>query len=113
MKEIAIDSIRSKIYTIRGEQVMFDRDLATYYEIKTIRLREQVKRNPNRFPEDFIFQLNDMEVEDLVSQNAIPSKRSLGGNNPFVFTEQGVAAFSGIDEFLPELVAKLPMQRNN
>jgi hypothetical protein len=51
----------------------------------------QVKRNSDRFPEDFIFQLTDYEVEILVSQNAIPSKRSLGGNNPFVFTEQGVA----------------------
>lgn len=75
---------------------MFDRDLADFYNVKTIRLREQVKRNPDRFPEDFIFQLTDYEVEILVSQNAIPSKRSLGGNNPFVFTEQGVAALSGV-----------------
>ena len=69
---------------------MLDKDLATFYEIKPIRLREQVKRNPNRFPSDFVFQLSDNEVELMVSQNAIPSKQSLGGYLPYVFTKQGV-----------------------
>lgn len=64
--------------------------------MKPIRLREQVKRNPNRFPEDFVFQLNESEVDFMVSQNAIPSKQSLGGNLPLVFTEQGVAAVPGV-----------------
>jgi len=88
--------IQSKIYTIRGLQVMLDRDLAKLYNVKTIRLREQVKRNIDRFPDDFMFQLTNKEVETMVSQNAIPSKKHLGGSLPYVFTEQGVASISGI-----------------
>ncbi|MDQ1297518.1 MAG: hypothetical protein QG558_56 [Campylobacterota bacterium] len=90
------DSIKTKIYTIRGLQVMLDRDLAELYGVKPIRLREQVKRNSDRFPDDFMFQLNDNEVEIMVSQNAIPSKQYLGGSLPYVFTEQGVASISGV-----------------
>ncbi len=73
------DNIKSRIYTIRGMQVMLDKDLAELYEVKAIRLREQVKRNSKRFPTDFMFQLNTKEVELLVSQNAVPSKKHLGG----------------------------------
>ena len=90
------DSIKTKIYTIRGLQVMLDRDLAELYDVKPIRLREQVKRNSDRFPDDFMFQLNDNEVDVMVSQNAIPSKQHLGGSLPYVFTEQGVASISGV-----------------
>lgn len=96
MNEITQASVESKILTIRGVQVMLDKDLALFYEVTPIRLREQVKRNANRFPADFVFQLSEEEVRLLVSQNAIPSKKSLGGFLPFVFTEQGVAAVSGI-----------------
>jgi len=96
MELIVLSDIESKILSFRGVQVMLDRDLAIFYEIKTVRLREQVKRNPDRFPNDFTFQLNDFEVDLLVSQNAIPSKKHLGGSNPYVFTEQGVAALSGV-----------------
>lgn len=88
--------IESKIFTIRDVQVVLDKDLASFYEVKPIRLREQVKRNANRFPDDFVFQLSEDEVELLVSQNAIPSKQSLGGYLPYVFTEQGVAAVSAV-----------------
>lgn len=88
--------IERKIYTLRGFQVMLDKDLAEFYDVKPIRLREQVKRNPKRFPNDFVFQLSETEVELMVSQNAIPSKQSLGGTLPYVFTEQGVAAVSGV-----------------
>ncbi len=73
---------------------MPDKDLAELYEVKAIRLREQVKRNSKRFPPDFMFQLNRKEVEFLVSQNAIPSKKHLGGHLPYAFTEQGVANLS-------------------
>ena len=66
------------IYTIRDFQVMLDRDLAELYQIKTIRLREQVKRNRKRFPQDFMFRLTEQEVNFLVSQNAIPSKKTSG-----------------------------------
>lgn len=85
------DTISHKIHTIRGLQVMLDRDLAELYGVKAIRLREQVKRNSERFPDDFMFQLSEDEVEIMVSQNAIPSKQHLGGSLPFVFIEQGVA----------------------
>jgi len=90
------NQIQSRIYTLRGLQVMLDRDLAELYGVKPIRLREQVKRNINRFPEDFMFQLTEKEVNFMVSQNAIPSKKHLGGSLPYVFTEQGVASISGI-----------------
>jgi len=89
-------SLKEKIYTIRNKQVMLDRDLAEYYQIKPFRLREQVKRNQNRFPKDFCFQLNSNEVDFMVSQNAIPSKKHLGGTNPLVFTEQGVASLATV-----------------
>jgi len=88
--------ISSKIHTIRGLQVMLDKDLAELYEVKAIRLREQVKRNIKRFPDDFMFQLTKNEVDFLVSQNAIPSKKHLGGFLPYVFTEQGVANLSSV-----------------
>jgi hypothetical protein len=70
--------LQKKIYTFRDVQVMLDRDLAELYGVKTIRLREQVKRNSKRFPEDFMFQLSEKEVELLLSQNAIPSRMHLG-----------------------------------
>lgn len=78
--------IQKKIFTIRDEHVMLDRDLADLYQVKAIRLREQVKRNKKRFPSDFMFQLTEDEVEFMVSQNAIPSKKHLGGYLPYVFT---------------------------
>ena len=90
--EIIID----KIYLIRGQKVMLDRDLATLFSVKAIRLREQVKRNPNKFPEYFMFQLTESEVEFMVSQNAIPSKQHLGGSLPFVFSEYGVLQLANI-----------------
>ena len=93
---IAQEAIASKIYLIRGRKIMLDRDLAQLYGVKSIRLREQVKRNIKRFPNDFMFQLNQEEADILVSQNAIPSKRSLGGYLPYVFTEQGIAMLSSI-----------------
>jgi len=83
------ETIEGKILLIRGKKVILDRDLALLYGVKTIRLREQVKRNSERFPEDFTFQLTKGEANMLVSQNAIPSKRSLGGYLPYVFTEHG------------------------
>jgi hypothetical protein len=90
------DDIQSRIYTIRSVQVMLDKDLAIFYGVKPIRLREQVKRNIKRFPADFMFQLTEEEVDLMVSQNAIPSKQSLGGYLPYVFTEQGVATISAV-----------------
>lgn len=75
---------------------MLDRDLAALYGVKPIALRQQVKRNKNRFPEDFMFQLTAAEAESLLSQSVIPSRRSLGGFTPYAFTEQGVAMLSSV-----------------
>jgi len=68
---------------------MLDKDLAELYGVQAIRLRERVKRNKERFPENFMFQLTEQEIEDMVSQNAIPSKQVLGGALPYAFTEHG------------------------
>jgi hypothetical protein len=85
------DSINKRIFTIRGIQAMLDRDLAELYDIETRSLKQAVNRNRNRFPPDFMFILNDKEIDFLVSQSVIPSKKHLGGAYPYVFTEQGVA----------------------
>jgi aromatic ring-opening dioxygenase LigB subunit len=88
--------IEQKIFIIRGHNVILDRDLAILYEVKPIVLRQQVRRNQERFPKDFMFQLSQQEAGFLVSQNVIPSRRSLGGHLPYAFTEEGVAMLSGI-----------------
>lgn len=93
---ISQGAIERKILLIRGNKVLLDRDLAILYGVKAIRLREQVKRNKKRFPEDFMFQLTTKEVEILVSQNAIPSQKHLGGYLPYAFTEQGIAMLSSV-----------------
>jgi len=93
---IPIDVIQQKIFFIRGYKVMLDKDLAILYGVKPIRLREQVKRNLKRFPEDFMFQLTNDEIDFMVSQNAIPSRKHLGGYQPYVFTEQGVAMLATV-----------------
>lgn len=93
---ISEELVKNKIHTIRGKQVMLDRDIAEFFNIKARRLKEQVNRNKLRFPDDFCFKLNKKEVDFMVSQNAIPSKKHLGGNLPYVFTEQGVAMLSSV-----------------
>lgn len=90
------ETILSKIYMVREQRVMLDRDLAELYDVKAIRLREQVKRNEERFPENFMFQLTEEETENMVSQNAIPSKQHLGGALPYVFTEHGVLQLANV-----------------
>ncbi len=95
-KIIPIDTIQQKIMLMRGCKVMLDKDLAILYGVKPIRLREQVKRNIKRFPRDFMFQLNEKEIDFMVSQSAIPSRKYLGGHKPYVFTEQGVAMLATV-----------------
>jgi hypothetical protein len=95
-KIIKATNVQDKICTIRGMQVMLDRDLAELYQVKTIRLREQVKRNKKKFPIDFMFQLTVEEVDLMVSQNAIPSRQHLGGHLPYVFTEHGTTMLASI-----------------
>jgi hypothetical protein len=93
---VPIEVIERRILLIRGHKVMLDRDLASLYQVKPIALRQAVKRNSNRFPADFVLQLTKEEAEALVSQNVIPSRRSLGGFLPYAFTEQGVAMLSSV-----------------
>lgn len=88
--------ILSKIYRLRNQKIILDRDLADLFEVKAFRLREQVKRNLDRFPSKFMFQLTESEVDSMVSQNAIPSKQHLGGTLPYAFTEHGVLQLSNV-----------------
>ena len=92
---ISIDTIAAKILLIRGKRVMFDRDLAKLYEVDTRQLTRQVRRNMDRFPEDFMFQLTKGELQNLMCQIGTSS---WGGTRklPYVFTEQGVAMLSGV-----------------
>jgi hypothetical protein len=89
------ETIINKIYVIRGHKVMLDEDLAELYQVETKRLNEQVKRNEDRFPKYFMFQLTVKEFENLKSQFATSS---WGGRRkpPFAFTEQGVSMLSGV-----------------
>jgi hypothetical protein len=87
--------ILNRIYVVRGQKVMLDEALAEMYKVETRRLNEQVKRNINRFPKDFMFTLTEKEYENLKSQNATSS---WGGRRklPSAFTEQGVAMLSSV-----------------
>jgi len=87
--------ISSKIYLIREKKIMLDSDLAELYQVETKRLNEQVKRNIDRFPDDFMFQLTKKEFEHLKSQNATSS---WGGRRklPYAFTEHGVLMLSSV-----------------
>src|SRR3954453_15478480 len=90
-------AVEKRIFVIRGRQVMLDEDLADLYGVETKRLVEQVKRNPDRFPGDFMFQLDNEEATALRSQIAT-SNIGRGGRRyaPYVFTEQGVAMLSSV-----------------
>jgi hypothetical protein len=94
---VPVELIERKIYLIRGHKVMLDSDLAELYEVETRTLIQAVKRNINRFPSDFMFQLNYQEIAGLRSQ-FVTSKTGRGGRRymPYVFTEQGVAMLSSV-----------------
>lgn len=87
--------VMNKIYVIRNQKVMLDRDLAALYQVETKQLKRQVKRNPERFPDDFMFELTKEEHENLRSQFGTSS---WGGERylPMVFTEQGVSMLSSV-----------------
>jgi hypothetical protein len=94
---IPVELIASRIYLIRGEKVMLDSDLAELYKVSTAALNQQVKRNMDRFPEDFAFRLTVEEFETLMSQIVI-SNGGRGGRRklPMAFSEQGVAMLSSV-----------------
>ena len=97
-QELSIEKkIESEILVIRGQQVMIDRDLAELYGVETKRLNEQVRRNIERFPEEFCFQLNKEEFENWRSQFATSNSDKMGLRRPpYAFTEQGVAMLSAV-----------------
>lgn len=97
MELIGHEHIENKIYTIRNLQVMLDKDLAELYQVETKVLNQAVKRNSNRFPDAFRFQLKEDEFNNLKSQS-VTSSSSHGGRRylPYVFTEQGVAMLSAV-----------------
>lgn len=89
--------IISKIYLIRGQKVMLDRDLAELYGVETKRLKEQVRRNKNRFPEDFMFEMSKEELEDWRSQFATSNREVMGLRvPPFAFTEHGAVMLASV-----------------
>jgi hypothetical protein len=89
--------IQSKIYEIRGYKVMLDRDLAEMYGVETRTLNQAVRRNIDRFPEDFMFQLTDIEFQHWKSQIVITNSINMGlRHKPYVFTELGVAMLSSV-----------------
>jgi hypothetical protein len=90
-----IEVIQNKIFEIRGQKVMLDFDLALLYNVETKALKQAIRRNINRFPEDFMFELTEIEFNSLRSQ-FVTSKRGGVRYMPFAFTEQGIAMLSSV-----------------
>ena len=95
---VSIQLIERRIYLIRGRKVMLDSDLADLYEVETRALNQAVRRNPDRFPEDFMFQLSEQELENWRSQIVMsnPTARMGLRRPPYAFTEHGVAMLSSV-----------------
>ena len=95
---IPMEAIEQKIMFIRGKKVMLDRDLAVLYAVETFNLNKAVKRNIDRFPSDFMFQITKDEVECLIFQFGISKTSGRGGRRylPYAFTEQGIAMLSTV-----------------
>jgi ORF6N domain len=95
---VTLDDVERRIHDIRGQKVMLDSDLAALYGVRTSNMNTAVKRNSDRFPEDFRFQLTEAELENLRFQIGISSSHTRGGRRylPYVFTEQGVAMLSTV-----------------
>lgn len=90
------ETVLQKIFWIRGQKVMLDKDLAALYGVTTRRLKEQVRRNISRFPEDFMFELTKEEMEIWMSQFATSKERKSLRKAPFAFTEHGVLMLSSV-----------------
>ena len=92
----SLDSIRSRIFTIRGVQVILAPDLADLYQVETRIFNQAVKRNLKRFPGNFRFQLTKAELEEVITNCDNPDRLRFSPQLPFAFTEQGVAMLSGV-----------------
>jgi len=95
MENFVIENINSRIYTIREQKVMLDRDLAQLYKVETKVLNQAVKRNLDRFPSDFMFKLTTEELENLRSQ-IVTANFSMTRTTPYIFTEHGIAMLSSV-----------------
>lgn len=97
-ESISLELIERKIYLVRGQKVMLDSDLAELYGVETFNLNKAVKRNLDRFPQDFMFQLTKEEAEPLRFQTGMSKAEGRGGRRyfPYAFTEQGVAMLSSV-----------------
>jgi hypothetical protein len=93
---IPIERIAGAILMLRDQRVMLDYDLAVLYGVETRALKQAVRRNPDRFPNDFMFELSEQEIDTVVSQFVIPDRRRFGGAKPMAFTEQGIAMLSSV-----------------
>jgi hypothetical protein len=94
---VPIERVERQIYLMRGQKVMMDRDLATLYGVATRVLNQAVRRNPRRFPSDFMFQMSQQEFEKWRSQIVISNRDRMGlRHRPLMFTEQGVAMLSSV-----------------
>ena len=92
-----LEKIQTKIYEIRGQKVMLDFDLAEMYEVENRALKQAVKRNPDRFPNDFLFQLTKIEWQELITIcDNLPEGIKFSPATPFSFTEQGVSMLSSV-----------------
>jgi len=91
-----IEIIKNSIHELRGKRIILDFELAKLNEVETRVLKQAVRRNIVRFPLDFMFQLTEIEMQHLVSQNVIPTINHFGGAKPFAFTEQGIAMLSSV-----------------
>ena len=106
--------VQNLIYEIRGQKVMLDFDLARLYQVSTGALNQAVKRNIERFPADFMFRLTGEEVQNMMSQIVISSKRKTSAP-PFASTEQGVAMLSGLlksDVAIGELSSRMEEKKH-
>jgi hypothetical protein len=110
---ISIEKIEKAIYFIRGEKVMLDRDLASLYNVSTGALNQAVRRNRDRFPVDFMFQLTSAEVAELnLSQIVIGSEKHRDPRlRPYAFTEQGVAMLSSVLRSKRAIVVNIEIMR--
>ena len=115
IKIMELQVIQNKIYEIRGQRVMLDFDLAAIYQVETRALKQAVRRNIERFPEDFLFVLTKDEANRLiaigVSQNVISPDYNIGSSDMFAFTEQGVAMLSSVLRSKAAIQANIAIMR--
>ena len=90
MEITRFETLENKLIKIGDTLVLLDKDVAELFEVEPKKLRQQLKRNLDKFPKDYAYQISDEEFEFMVSQNVTPSKKYYGGTNPWVFTEKGL-----------------------